>query len=77
MLAQINATAKAYEASTKLSPEERAKRRVEVSHRIAALPRVGQAIWSAQSTMTLSGTVAVVLRSAATGGTDPPVRRTQ
>jgi hypothetical protein len=58
MLAQINATAKAYEASTKLSPEERAKRRVDVSHRIAALPRVGQAIWSAQSTMLVNLRVA-------------------
>jgi hypothetical protein len=58
MLAQINATAKAYEASTKLTPEERAKRRVEVSHRIAALPRVGQAIWSAQSTLLVNLRVA-------------------
>jgi hypothetical protein len=58
MLSQINATAKAYEAATKLTTEELAKRRVEVSHRIAALPRVGQAIWSAQSTMLVNLRVA-------------------
>jgi hypothetical protein len=59
MLAQINATAKAYEEAAKLSPEERAKRRVEAAKRVAELPRVRQAVWSAQSTLQ------VTLRSAA------------
>jgi restriction system protein len=58
MLAQINATAKAYQEAAKLSPEERAHRRADVAHRIAGLPRVGQANWSAQSTLL------VTLRSA-------------
>jgi len=51
MLAQINATAKAYEEAAKLSPEERARRRVEVAKSIAELPRVSQAVWTAQSTL--------------------------
>jgi hypothetical protein len=51
MLAQINATAKAYEAAAKLKPEERARRRADAAHRVAALPRVAQAAWSAQSTL--------------------------
>jgi hypothetical protein len=54
MLAQINATAKAYEEAAKLSPEERAKRRADTAKRIADLPRVGQAAWSAQSTLIVS-----------------------
>jgi hypothetical protein len=54
MLAQINATAKAYEESAKLTPEERAKRRADTAKRIAELPRVGQAAWSAQSTLLVS-----------------------
>jgi len=51
MLAEINATAKAYEESAKLTPEERAKRRAETAKRIADLPRIRQAAWSAQSTL--------------------------
>jgi len=51
MLAQINATAKAYQEAARLTPEELAKRRAEVARRIAGLPRVGQAVWSAQSTL--------------------------
>lgn len=58
MLAQINATAKAYEESAKLTPEERAKRRVETAKRIADLPRVRQAAWSAQSTLLVNLEVA-------------------
>jgi len=54
MLAEINATAKAYEESAKLTPEERAKRRAETAKRIADLPRVRQAAWSAQSTLLVS-----------------------
>jgi len=51
MLAEINATAKAYQESAKLTPEERAKRRAEVARHVAELPRVGQANWSTQSTL--------------------------
>ena len=51
MLAEMNATAKAYEEAAKLSPEARAQRRAETARSIAALPRVGQAQWSAQSTL--------------------------
>jgi restriction system protein len=51
MLAQISATAKAYEEVGKLKPEERARRRAEAAHRVAELPRVAQAAWSAQSTL--------------------------
>jgi restriction system protein len=51
MLAQINATAKAYQEAAKLSPEERAQRRADVAKHIAELPRIRQAQWSAQSTL--------------------------
>ena len=51
MLAQINATAKAYEEAAKLTPEERARRRVEAAKQVAELPRIAQAVWSAQSTL--------------------------
>jgi len=51
LLAQINATAKAYEEAAKLKPEERAQRRAEAARRVSALPRVAQAAWSAQSTL--------------------------
>jgi hypothetical protein len=51
MLAQINATAKAYQEAAKLTPEELAKRRADAARRIAELPRVGQAAWTAQSTL--------------------------
>jgi len=51
MVAQINATAKAMEEVAKLTPEQLALRRVEAARRIAALPRVGQAVWSAQKTL--------------------------
>ena len=51
MLAQINATAKAFEEAAKLTPEQRAARRADAAKRIADLPRVGQAQWSARSTL--------------------------
>jgi restriction system protein len=51
MVAQINATAKAMEEVAKMTPEQLALRRVEVAKRVAALPRVGQAVWPAQKTL--------------------------
>jgi hypothetical protein len=51
MLAQINATAKAMEEVAKLTPEQRAARRAAAAHTVSDLPRVGQANWSAQSTL--------------------------
>ena len=51
MLEQINATAKAMEEVAKLTPEQLAARRAEAAKRIAALPRVAQAAWSAQRTL--------------------------
>ena len=51
MLEQINATAKAMEEVAKLTPEQLAARRAEAAKRVAALPRVSQAAWSAQRTL--------------------------
>lgn len=51
MLAQINATAKAMEEVAKLTPEQRAARRAAAARSVSELPRVGQANWSAQSTL--------------------------
>jgi hypothetical protein len=58
MLAQINATAKAMEEVSRLTPEQLAKRRVEAARQIAELPRVAQAVWSAPKTLLVNLEVA-------------------
>jgi hypothetical protein len=54
MLAQINATARAMAEVAKLSSTELAQRRVDVAKKVALIPQVDNAIWSAQRTLLVS-----------------------
>ena len=54
MLEQINATARAMAEVAKLSSTQLARRRVDVAKKIALIPQVDNAIWSAQRTLLVS-----------------------
>lgn len=53
-LRQIQETAKAMAAVENLSPEEKAERRADAAKQIGAIPQVGSAAWSTQSTLLVS-----------------------
>lgn len=53
-LRQIQETAKAMAEVEKLTPEEKAGRRADAAKQIGAIPQVGSAAWSTQSTLLVS-----------------------
>lgn len=54
MLAQINATARALEEISRMSPEQLAARRAEAAKQVSELPRVGLAAWGGQRTLVVN-----------------------